>query len=133
MLCLVIDLRVRLCRGRYPAFRHDALTVPAPAVQVELAELEQVAAFELQSAATLRQPQRRIRPLNVLYPERPEQVLCGKIRQLGVGGLFQYAARSGDACRAVAEAAAVRGILRLGLPRRKPFDGQVEEELDPVF
>ena len=82
VLRLLIDLHVRRGRRLHPAFRYDALAVPVPTVQVELAELEQVAAFQLQSAAALRQPQRRIGPLNMVDSQRPEQVFRGKIRQL---------------------------------------------------
>src|SRR5438876_5263636 len=66
VLGLVIEARVRLRRCFHPALGDNPRTVPNPAVQVELAELQQVAALQAKSATGLRQAKRREFPSHLL-------------------------------------------------------------------
>src|SRR5205823_12598055 len=54
VLVLFIDARVRLRGCLHPAFGNDSEILPNAAVQIELAQLQQVAALQAESAAGLR-------------------------------------------------------------------------------
>src|SRR5438105_2889250 len=130
---VLVDLRMRLGRGLDPSGGYDALAVPNPAVQVELRQLEKIAAAQAQAAAGLSQSQWRIGPLLFVNPKRVKKIFLDEVFHWHVRGFGQRSAQREDAGSAIAEAASVGRVLGLGGPGRKAFDREVKRELDPIF
>src|SRR5581483_3202585 len=87
-----VNLRVRLNGTSHPRFADDALALPYTAIEIELRDLEQVAAGEAQSAAGLRNIQRRVYPLHVADAEWGKQLLLRVMVSTHAGDLGQHLA-----------------------------------------
>ena len=124
---------MRSRRGHDPHLRHDTLTAPGSAVEVQLPQLQQIAASQLQAAAGHRGAGRRVLPFNTLDPEGPEQVFGREVGHGRAGCAFERAAERHRARGAVAEAAAVVGVLGFRRPGWETLDRKVQRELDPVL
>src|SRR6202035_5623302 len=102
-----VDPRVRSQRLAHPGLVEDALVVERAAVEIELRDLEEVAAGEAQVAACLRLAHRRVEPIGAVDSQRGEELdLCELVGRY-TGRFLYHLAEHEDAPPAGAEEPAV--------------------------